>query len=81
MQQNHAVTSCISMLSAMLGGTIALVVFSLIAIAFLLVCCVVGFAVFVDAMDKIEADLEDSRRELPQDWRRPLATPRAWPRK
>jgi hypothetical protein len=69
------------MFSAMLGGTIALSVFTVITVVFLLLCCVGGFALFVDTMDQIEDDLEDSRRELPEDWRRPLATPRAWPRK
>jgi hypothetical protein len=42
-----------------------LIVFSLIAIAVLLLCCVVGFAIFQDTMEEIERDLEEGRREPP----------------
>lgn len=58
--------SCMTMLSAALGGTAALIIFSLISVAMILLCCVLGFVLFQDTMDEIEHDLEEERRELPR---------------
>jgi uncharacterized membrane protein YqjE len=53
------------MLSAALGGTVALIVFSLIAVAFLVLCCVLSFTIFQDTVEEIENDIEAERREPP----------------
>jgi len=54
-----------TMLSAALGGTVALIVFSLITVAFLILCCVLSFTIFQNTMTEIESELESERREPP----------------
>jgi hypothetical protein len=57
--------SCMTMLSAALGGTVALIVFSFIAIAFLILCCALSFTIFQSTVEEIENDIEAERREPP----------------